>query len=190
MITAYLVKHDHIEGSGGRALFVEASHMETSRVWPPVNKLVYGPLVAVKGKDDGLIFCEVLYEGGVIQPMGVDIWWVECHQVHHVHHAHLQFWNMVAQPPGGGNGLHGHDIPCTGQHDIRLNTAFITCPMPGGQAARAVFNRLPHVEELQVRLFIDDNQVHIITAAETMIGDREQAVCIWWEIDARYLAFS
>src|SRR6266702_135136 len=142
MITAYFIEHDHIEWSCCRSLFVKTAHMETNRVWATVNKLVYGSLIAVKGKHDGLIFCEVLYEGGIIQPMRVYFWRVKCHQ-----------------------------ITGTTQHHIRLKVTFIACPVPYGQTTGAVFNGFLHVQELKVRLLVNDNEVHIIPAAETMVSD-------------------
>ena len=66
VIPADVIEHDHIEGSGGRPLFVKTAHMETSRVGAPVNEFVDGSLIAVKGEHDGLVCCEKFGEGGVI----------------------------------------------------------------------------------------------------------------------------
>src|SRR5207237_9471225 len=88
MITAYFIEHDHIEWSCCRSLFVKTAHMETNRVWAIVNKLVYGSLIAVEGKHDGHIFCEVLYEGGIIHAMRVDVWRFRGHAIDNGHDAH------------------------------------------------------------------------------------------------------
>ena len=40
-------------------------------------------------------------------------------------------------------------------------------------------NGLLHGQELQVELFINHNEVHIVAAAQTMIGNGEQTVGIW-----------
>ena len=112
----------------------------------------------------------------VIEPMRVDIWRVQGHQVDDVHHAHLQFGQVMAQPPCRSNGFHGHDIPGTRQHDIRLNAVCIAGPLPDGKTTRAMVNGLLHGKVLQVELFIDHNQVHIVAAAQTMIRNREQTV--------------
>ena len=50
-------------------------------------------------------------------------------------------------------------------------------------------NRFLHIEPLELWLLINDNQVHVITAAEAVICDREQAIRIWWQIDARNIPF-
>src|SRR5437667_31716 len=88
-----------------------------------------------------------------------------------VHHAHLQFWNVMAKPPRRRNSFHSHDITGTTQHHIRLKVTFIACPVPYGQTTGAVFNGFLHVQELKVRLLANDNEVHIIPAAETMVSD-------------------
>ena len=46
-----------------------------------------------------------------------------------------------------------------------------------------------HVEPLQLWLLINDDQVDIVAATEAVIGDREQAVGIWWQVDASDCAF-
>jgi hypothetical protein len=60
MIATDFIEHDHIEGSGGRPLFIEPAHMETSRIGASVNELVNGSLIAVKGEHDGLVCGEDL----------------------------------------------------------------------------------------------------------------------------------
>ena len=66
MIPTDFIEHDHIEGSGGRPLFVKTAHMETSCIGASVNELMDGSLIAVKGEHDGLFCCEEFCEGGVI----------------------------------------------------------------------------------------------------------------------------
>ncbi len=66
MIAAHLIEHDHIEGSRGRPLFVKPAYMETGGIGSSVDELVDDSLIAVKGEHDGLVCCEVFYEGGVI----------------------------------------------------------------------------------------------------------------------------
>ena len=51
------------------------------------------------------------------------------------------------------------------------------------------FNGLLHGEELQVWLFINHNEVHIVTAAQAMIRHREQCVRIRWKINADDIRF-
>ena len=76
MIPTDFIEHDHIEGSGGRSLFVKTAHMKTSCIGASVNEFVDGSLIAVKGEHDGLLCCEEFCEGAIINPVRVDIWGV------------------------------------------------------------------------------------------------------------------
>src|SRR5436305_345057 len=167
MIPTDLIEHDHIEGRGGRSLFVKPAHMETSRIGTSVNECVDSSLIAVKGEHDGLVCGEEFCEGGVIESVRVNIWRVQGHQVDDVHHAHLQFWQMMAQPPCRGHSLHRHDITGTRQHHVGLNVVRVACPLPDGKTTRTMFNGLLHGKELQVELFINHNEIHIVAAAQT-----------------------
>src|SRR5437764_14496900 len=123
MIPTDVIEHDHIERSSGRPLFVKTAYMETSGIGATVKERMDGSLIAVKGEHDGLVCCEEFDEGGLIEPVRVDIWRVECHQVDDVHHAHLQFWQVMAPPHGRSTGFDRHDITCTYQYHIRFITA-------------------------------------------------------------------
>src|SRR2546429_31265 len=96
VIAARLIEHDHIEGRGGRSLFIKTAHVETRRIRTAMDDLVNRPRIAVEGKQDWFVFREVLNEGGFIHSVRMDLWWVERHEVHDVDHAHLQFWQMLA----------------------------------------------------------------------------------------------
>src|SRR5690348_16665610 len=102
MIAACFIEHDHIEWCGGRSLFIKTAHVEPRRIRAPMDDLVNRSRIAVEGKHDWFIFREVLDKGGFIHSVRMDIWWIERHEVHHVDHAYLQFWKMLAQPPGCG----------------------------------------------------------------------------------------
>ncbi len=47
------------------------------------------------------------------------------------------------------------------------------------ETTRTMFNGLLRGKELQVELFINHHEVHIVVAAQTMISNGEQTVCIW-----------
>lgn len=95
MVATDSIEHDHVKGGGCCSLLIKPSHMETIRVGASVDELVDGSLVAVKGKHDRPVCCEVLYEGSIVQAVGVDVWCVKLHQVDNIHNAYLQFGNMV-----------------------------------------------------------------------------------------------
>jgi hypothetical protein len=71
-------------------------------------------------------------------------------------------------------------------HDhIRLNTLIRAGPIPDPQAFGAVNDGFFHVQVLQMRLFVGDNDIDVIPTAQTMVGHRQQGVDIWRQIDAR-----
>ena len=61
MIPTDFIEHDHIEGSGGRSLFVKTAHMKKSCIGASVNEFVDGSLIAVKGEHEGLLCCEEIW---------------------------------------------------------------------------------------------------------------------------------
>jgi hypothetical protein len=66
-----VVQNDHIEGSGGGTLFVEAAHVEALRVRASMHDLMHGSLVAVEGEDHRLVRREQIDKGGLVHPMGM-----------------------------------------------------------------------------------------------------------------------
>ena len=42
------------------------------------------------------------------------------------------------------------------------------------------------VEPLELRLLVDDDQVHVVAAAETVVGDGEEAIGVGRQVDARH----
>ena len=108
MITADIIEHDHIKRSGGRSLFFKSSHMEALRIWTSMHKLMDSSLVAMESKHDRLISSEVLNKGSLVQAIGMEEGRVQRHEVNDIDHAHLQFREVLAQPPGGGHRLLRH----------------------------------------------------------------------------------
>ena len=49
--------------------------------------------------------------------------------------------------------------------------------------ARSVRSRL-HVEALELRLLVDHDEVHVVAAAQAVVGDRQQAVGVGRQVDA------
>ncbi len=78
----------HLERRGGRALLVEAAHVEAVDVGVPVHDLVNRPLVAVEGEDDRLVRGEELDELRRGHAVRVIPGGEEPHQVDHVDDAH------------------------------------------------------------------------------------------------------
>ena len=79
--------------------------------------------------------------------------------------------------------------PAAGHHDIRLAASVVAGPIPDADAGGAVLDRVVHVEPLQRGLFAGHDHVHVIAAAQAMIGDREQAVRVGRQIHAHDVGF-
>ena len=59
-------------------------------------------------------------------------------------------------------------------------------PRPGRGAGCAVLPCLLDSQPLGLRLLVDHDQVHVVAAAEAVVGHREQAVGVGWQVDARH----
>ena len=61
-------------------------------------------------------------------------------------------------------------------------------PAPRSTPRRAVRGRRLEVEVLELRLLVDHDEVHVVVAAEAVVGHREQAVGVRRQVDAGHLA--
>src|SRR5262249_19729704 len=156
------IEHDHIEGRGRRTLFIKTAYMEARCVRTAMDNLVNCPGVTMVSKHDRPISREVLNEGGFVQPMGVEEGLVQGHQVNNVDHAHLQFWQVLAQPPGRCPRFLCRNVTCTGQHDARFDVLIVTRPVPGRYSAPTMDHRLLHAEPVELWLLIDDDEIDVV----------------------------
>ena len=77
------------------------------------------------------------------------------------------------------------------RHDhVRLAALVVAGPVPDADALGAMLDRRIHVEKLQMRLLVGDDDVDVVGAAQAMIGDAQQAVGVGRQIDARHVAGS
>ncbi|OIQ69769.1 hypothetical protein GALL_486260 [mine drainage metagenome] len=106
-------------------------------------------------------------------------------KIHHVDEAYFQLREMLAQQHGGGQRLLGGHVARAGHDDIRLDACIVARPVPGADAFGAVQHGGIHVQELQMLLLVADDDVDIVGALETMVGDRQQAVHIGRKVDTR-----
>ena len=71
--------------------------------------------------------------------------------------------------------------------DVGLLVLVVTRPFPDADALCAVGNSLLHGEVLQMLLLVGYDDVDVVFAAEAVVHRREQAVGVWWEVDANDL---
>ena len=180
-------------GRGGGALLAVAAHVEALRVGLAVDQPVHGARVAVEGEHHVGVLGEQLGElarGHAVRMVGRR---VESHQVDHVDEPEHQVGDVAAQQVGRGQQLHGGDVAGAGQHHVgrrRRRSSSVSVPAqsqtpaPSRQCAAACVGG----QVLQLGLLVDDDQVHVVVAAQAVVGHRQQAVGIRRQVDPAHVA--
>lgn len=95
----------------------------------------------------------------------------------------LELWQVCAQKSGSRKSFVGGDITARCHDEIRLLTLIVRCPLPDAYALGAVLNGLVHSEELQVLLFVGDDDVDIILTTKAVVHGGEQTIGIRRKVD-------
>ncbi len=96
---------------------------------------------------------------------------------------------MLAQQGDRRQGFERRHVAGAGHDDLRLAVLVVAGPGPDADAGGAVLDGGIHVEPLGRGLLPGHDDVHIVAAAQTVIGHREQGVGIGRQIDADDLSF-
>ena len=135
------------------------------------------------GEHDRPIGREERVEVAVGEPVRVLAVGLQPHQVDDVDHAHLQLGQLTPDQVDGGQRLEGGDVAAAAHDDIRV-ALVVRGPLPDPDPARAVQDRVVDREVVQLRLLARHDHVHVVAAAQAVVGDREQAVRVGWQVDA------
>jgi hypothetical protein len=110
---------------------------------------------------------------------------LELHQVHDVDHADLQLGKMLRSRMvhGGQRFQRGH-VAAAGHDHVRLAALVVAGPRPDADAGGAVLDGGVHVEPLRRRLLAGHDHVHVVAAAQAVVGHGEQRVRIGRQVDA------
>src|SRR5215207_11594288 len=169
VVAAHAVKDDHVERGRRRALLGEATHVEAVYIHVAVHDLVDCALVAVEGEDDLLVGGEELDEARLAHAVRVKLAREERHQVHDVYDADLELGRVLTQPVRRRDGLEGRDVTGTGQYDVRLLAfGYVARPLPDRGARRGVLYGRVHVQPLKLGLLVYRDEVHVVSAAQTV----------------------
>ena len=179
-----VVEHDHVERRRRRALLLVAAHVQVAVVRAPVGEAVDQPRVAVVGEDDRPVGREERVEDPVGEAVRMLALRLEAHQVDDVDDAHPQLRQVLAQDRGGGERLERRDVAAHASTTSRLAAFVVRGPVPDAEPARAVRDRLVHGEVVQRRLLAGHDHVHVVAAAQAVVGDREQRVRVGRQVDA------
>ena len=77
--------------------------------------------------------------------------------------------------------------PQQAEHDVGFAAAVGARPLPDAHAGGAMAHRLVHREPHRRRLLARDDDVHVVAAAQAVVGHAEQAVRVGRQIDANHL---
>jgi len=182
-----VVEHRHVERRRRRALLLVAAHVDVLVVRTAVGEAVDQPRIAVVGEDDRAVWREQPVElmvGHAVRMLGIRL---EAHEVDHVHEPDLELRQVLAEQRRRGQRLERRYVAAAGEHDVRLTGLVVRRPVPDPGAARAMNNRVLHREEGQRGLLAGDDHVHVVPAAETVVGDREKRVGVGRQVDADHL---
>ena len=150
-----------------------------------VGQAVNQPRIAVEVEDDRLVDGEQRIEVAVGQPVRMLGAGLQLEQVDDVDEADLQVGELLAQQRRRGQRFLRRDVAGRGHHHVGLAALVVAGPVPDADALGAVRDRRVHVQVLQMDLLVGDDHVDVVLAAQAVVGDREQAVHVRRQIDAR-----
>src|SRR6476661_6044103 len=179
-----VVQHHHVERRRRRSFLLVAAHMEVVVVSAAVREAVDQPRVAVVGEDDGAVRGEERVELRVGEPVRMLALRLQAHQVDDVHDPDLELGQVLAEERGRGERLERRDVAAAREDDVGIVVAVGRRPLPDAEAAGAVHDRVVHREVVERRLLARDDHVHIVTAAQAVVGDGQERVRVRREIDA------
>ena len=132
----------------------------------------------------GLSVGEEHVEVLVAQTVRMFALWLQLHQVDDVDHADLQFREMLPQQLDRGQRLQRRHVAAARHDHVRFAALVVARPLPDADTGGAVLDGGVHVEPLRRGLFAGDDDVHVVAAAQAVIGHRQQRVGIRRQIDA------
>ena len=112
---------------------------------------------------------------------------LQLHQVDDVDGAHFELRQVLAQQGHRGQRFQRRDIPRARHHHVGQAVAVAAGPVPDAGAARAVDDGGFHFQVVELGLLAGHDHVHVVAAAQAVVGDREQAVGVRRQIDADHL---
>ena len=110
---------------------------------------------------------------------------LQLEEIDHIDKANLQVREFLAQQRGRGQRLLRRNIAGRGHDHVGLAGFVVARPIPDADALGAMRDRRIHVHELQMLLLVADDHVDVVLAAQAMIGDRQQAIDVGRQVDAR-----
>ena len=117
-------------------------------------------------------------------PVWVLLFVLQAHEVDHVDDPDLQVRQALAEDVGRGEDLERRNVTRTAEHDVRLPTLIVAGPRPDAGAAGRVQDGVGHREPVRAHLLAGHDHVHVVAAAQAVVGDRQEGVRIGRQVDA------
>jgi hypothetical protein len=187
MEAVHVVQHGHVEGRGDGALLLVTADVDVLVIGAAVGEPVDQPRVAVEGEDDRPVLGEELVEVGVAEAVRVLGLRLQPHQVDDVDHADFQVGEVLAHDGHGGERLQRGYIAAADHDHVGQSAFVVRCPLPDTDARGAVLDGGVHRQPLRGRVLARDHEVHVMTAAQAVVHDREQTVGVGRKVRSHYL---
>ena len=95
---------------------------------------------------------------------------------------------VLAQQVDGGERLERGDVAGAGQHDVGLAAGVARRPRPRCRCPRVQCSTASSiVSQLRRRLLAGDDDVHVVAAAQAVVGDRQQRVGVGRQVHPDHL---
>src|SRR5438067_2877763 len=182
-----VVEHDHVERRRRRAFFLVAADVQVPVIRAAVREPVDQPRITVVGEDDRPVWREQGVELLIREAVGMLGVRLQAHEVDDVDDAHLQLGQVLAKQRRCGERLEGGDVSAAAEHDVRSPFFIVGRPLPDADAAGAVHDRVLYCQVVQRRLLSRHDHVHVVAAAQAVVGDRQQRVRVGRQVDADHL---
>src|SRR5262245_61873266 len=108
---------------------------------------------------------------------------LQLHQIDDVDDADPQVGYERAQEVDGCESLERWNITATCHDDVGLRPLIVARPFPDADSGRAMFDGSIHVEPLRGGLLPRNDDVDVVTAPQTVVGDAQQTVRVGWQIN-------
>jgi len=176
VIAVKVVSDKHIERRSSGALFFVPADVNIMVVGPAVSQSVYQPGVSVIGEYNGFVRGKKRIEFVVGKTVRMLFFGLKRHKVNDIYDTDFQVGDKISDDINGGKRLKRGYVAAARHYNIRLPPLVVACPFPDTDTRGAVFDGLVHIEPLWIGLFSRHNNVYVISAAQAMVGNRQQRI--------------
>src|SRR4029450_8509798 len=96
---------------------------------------------------------------------------LQLHEIHDVDNTYLQVRRVAAEKVDGSQGLQCRHVSAAHHDKLGLLPTVLAAPLPDSKPGSAVLDRLIHRQPLWGWLFAGDDDIDIVSAAQTVVCD-------------------